>query len=82
MEEILRWFLYPFPQFSLNFGYMSIANKDLIQIVNQLAGRDSSTTTFSSDVAGPALIFLCSGIPFFWFLVYLFEAQWFSAASW
>lgn len=35
VEKIMRWFLYPFPQFSLTFGYMSIANRTLIQFVNK-----------------------------------------------
>lgn len=26
----LRWFFYPFPIYSLTFGYMSICNRDII----------------------------------------------------
>jgi hypothetical protein len=34
--NILRWFFLPFPIFSLTFGYMSISNIDIIQLVNKL----------------------------------------------
>mmetsp|Transcript_30475 Transcript_30475/g.46697 ORF Transcript_30475/g.46697 Transcript_30475/m.46697 type:complete len:133 (+) Transcript_30475:3472-3870(+) len=30
IANILRWFFYPFPIYSLTFGYMSIANREII----------------------------------------------------
>jgi hypothetical protein len=37
VAEILKWFFYPLPVYSLTFGYMSIANRALIQFVNKQA---------------------------------------------
>lgn len=72
VENIMRWFLYPFPQFSLTFGYMSIANRELIQFVNK---DPDAYSIFGNQVAGPALIFLLSGIVFYWLIVIGFEKK-------
>ena len=64
--------MYPFPQFSLTFGYMSIANRELIQFVNKV---NEEYAIFGNQVAGPALIFLLSGIPFYWLIVIGFEKK-------
>ena len=74
VENILRWFLYPFPQFSLTFGYMSIANRSLIQFVNK---DPEPYAIFSNEVALPALVFLLGGIIFYWIIVIGFERKWF-----
>lgn len=74
VENIMRWFLYPFPQFSLTFGYMSIANRTLIQFVNK---DPDAYAIFGNEVAGPALAFLLGGIVFYWLIVILFELKWF-----
>ena len=68
----MRWFLYPFPQFSLTFGYMSIANRELIQFVNK---DTEAYAIFGNQVAGPALIFLLSGVVFYWLIVIGFEKK-------
>jgi len=68
--NILRWFFYPFPAYSLTFGYISIANRQIIQIVD---GLSEAPDVYSNKVAGPSMIFLLVSIPFYWILVIMFE---------
>jgi len=70
VANVLRWFFYPFPAYSLTFGYISIANRQIIQIVD---GLSQPPDVYSDKVAGPSLIFLLSSIVFYWLLVVMFE---------
>lgn len=72
IANVLRWFFYPFPVYSLSFGYISISNRDIIKFVKKLS---SDPDVFSTDVAGLSLIFLLSFIPFYWILVIMFETK-------
>lgn len=69
VANILRWFFYPIPIYSLTFGYMSIAQRAIVALVNGEATADP----LSTEVAGLALLFLLVSIPIFWALVYAFE---------
>jgi hypothetical protein len=51
---------------------MSIANRELIQFVNK---DPDAYSIFGNQVAGPALIFLLSGIVFYWLIVIGFEKK-------
>jgi hypothetical protein len=62
--------LYPFPIFSITFGYMSIAQRSIIQLVK---GLDETPAALSSSVAGPSLWFMLGMIPVYWGLVVMFE---------
>lgn len=70
--QVIRWFFYPFPIFSLTYGYIGISNK---QIVAQVAAAYNVVLpgSFSMEVAGPSLIFLIGSIPFYWCLVVMLE---------
>lgn len=72
VANILKWFFYPLPVYSLTFGYMSIANRALIQIVNR---SDVEPDIFGDQVAGPSLYFLIAAVPFYWILVICFEQK-------
>jgi ABC-type multidrug transport system fused ATPase/permease subunit len=72
VANILKWFFYPFPVYSLTFGYMSIANRALIQFVQKL---NEEPAIFSSQIAGPSLYFLIGAVPFYWILVICFEQK-------
>jgi hypothetical protein len=72
VANILKWFFYPFPVYSLTFGYMSIANRALIQFVNK---ETTEPAIFSDEIAGPSLYFLIAAIPFYWILVVCFEKK-------
>jgi len=72
VANILKWFFYPFPVYSLTFGYMSIANRSLIQFVNK---ETTEPDIFSDEIAGPSLYFLIAAIPFYWILVIMFEKK-------
>jgi len=70
--QVLRWLFYPFPVFSLTYGYIAISNKEIVAQV--LSGTGVVIPdSFSMEVAGPSLIFLIAGIPFYWILVVLLE---------
>lgn len=69
VANILRWFFYPIPVYSLTFGYMSIAQRAIIAAVN----NEREAKPLSKAVAGLALIFLVAAIPIFWILVIMFE---------
>lgn len=66
----LRWFCYPFPIFSLIFGYINISNRQILMWINEL---EEEPDVFSKYVSGYSMIFLCCSIPFFWLQVALFE---------
>lgn len=70
IANVLRWFFYPFPIYSLTFGYMSISNRQIIQFVKKLSETPKS---FDESVAGLSLVFLLAAIPFYWILVACFE---------
>jgi len=72
VSNVLRWFFYPFPIYSLTSGYMSIANIDIIQFANKLQTKPKS---FDAAVAGYALIFLLASIAYFWLLIVCFEMK-------
>lgn len=67
--NIMRWFFYPVPIFSISFGYMSIAQRQIIALRNDL----DSAEPLSFQVAGLSLIFLLVAVPLFWSLVFAFE---------
>jgi ATP-binding cassette subfamily A (ABC1) protein 3 len=77
IANILKWFFYPLPVYSLTFGYMSIANRALIQFVNK---QDVEPEIFSDQIAGPSLYFLVAAVPFYWILVICFEQKVFDFA--
>ena len=66
IASILRWFFYPFPIYSLTYGYMAIAEIQIIQIAT---GKAVAPKPLSTEVAGYSLIFLCAAIPFYWLIV-------------
>jgi hypothetical protein len=68
--EVLRWFCYPLPIFSLIFGYINIGNREIIMWLNDM---DKEPEIFSKYIAGYSMIFLACSIPFFWLQVALFE---------
>ena len=68
----LRWGFYPFPIFSLVFGYISIANAPITQFLNNLT---EVPKPYDMLVAGPALYFLLGSIVFYWLLVIAFEMK-------
>lgn len=72
VANILRWFFYPFPIYSLTFGYISISNRQIIQFVQKL---EETPKPFEISVAGLSLIFLCAAIPFYWLIVIGFEQK-------
>jgi len=72
VANILRWFFYPFPIYSLTFGYMSISNRQIIQFVKKLEQEPGS---FDISVAGLSLIFLIAAIPFYWIVVVCYEQK-------
>lgn len=72
--NILRWFFLPFPIFSLTFGYMSISNIDIIQLVNKLQVAPKPT---DNNVAGLSIYFLCGSIGVYWILIAMFELKFF-----
>jgi len=63
------------PIFSLTFGYISIANRSIIQIVQKLSELPKS---YSLQVSGPALLFLLGMLVFYWLMVIMFEMRVFS----
>lgn len=75
VANVLRWVFYPVPIFSLTFGYISIANREIIRAVQKLT---EDPPTWGKDVAGPALAFLISSIVFYWLMVICFEMRVFS----
>ena len=70
----LRWFFYPFPVYSLTFGYMSICNRDIIQIINRLTKRPKP---LDDTVAGPSYDYLIASIFIYWILIASFELKYF-----
>jgi len=70
--DTLRWFLYPFPIFSLINGYISINGRDISMWINEL---DEKPEIYSKYVAGYPLCFLLGGLGFYWILVALFELK-------
>lgn len=68
----LRWGFYPFPIFSLVFGYISIANAPITQVINNLRELPKP---YDNLVAGPSLYFLIGEILFYWLLVIAFEMK-------
>jgi len=70
VAEIMRWFFFPIPIFSMTFGYMSIAQRSIIQIVNKLPVAPGP---LSNSVAGPSLWFLLGAVVLYWFIVVMFE---------
>ena len=78
VAKILKWFFYVSPIYCLTYGFMSVAQRALIAFV--LKEKDLPAV-FSKDVAGPSLYFLLGAIPFFWFLVFLFENKVFDVSN-
>jgi len=74
--NVLRWVFYPVPIFSLTFGYISIANREIIRAVQQLK---EDPPIWGKDVSGPALAFLCGMLVFYWLMVVCFEMRVFRA---
>ena len=72
VAEIMRWFFYPFPIYSITYGYMSIAQRSIIQLVKREA---EPPAPLSYDVAGLAFIFLLGCIPVYWILIVCFEMK-------
>jgi hypothetical protein len=72
IANIMRWFFYPFPIYSVTYGYMSITQRSIIQLVMR---KTEPLAPLSSDVAGLALYFLCGCIPVYWILVICFEMK-------
>jgi hypothetical protein len=70
--EVLRWICYPFPIFSLIFGYINIGNREILMWIN---GLEEEPAIFSKYIAGYSMIFLACSIPFFWLQVALFEMK-------
>lgn len=72
IANILRWFFYPVPVFSLTFGYMSIAQRGIIALTK---GKSEIPGPLSIDVAGLSVIFLVMAIVGYWTLVVMFEMK-------
>lgn len=72
VANILRWFFYPIPVYSLTFGYMSIAQRTIIALAS---GDTETPDPLSYAVAGLGLIFLIASIPVYWILITLFELK-------
>jgi hypothetical protein len=53
----------------LSGGYKAIANKDIIALIN----KADSYGSFDKKIALYPLLYLVFGIPFYWFIVFLFE---------
>jgi hypothetical protein len=45
VADVLRWFFYPIPVYSLTFGYMSIAQRQIIQFVQKLPNAPAPLST-------------------------------------
>jgi len=73
--DILQWFGYPIPIYSLSGGYKAIANKEIIAIINKV---NKIYGSFDKAIALYPLLYLIISIPFYWFLVFLFERNTFS----
>lgn len=71
--QIMRWFFYPFPIFSLSYGYISISQKDVMAQIESHSLTPKTPASYSLDIAGPALISLLVAIPFYWGLLILIE---------
>jgi ABC-type transport system involved in cytochrome bd biosynthesis fused ATPase/permease subunit len=70
--ELLRWFAYPFPIFSLIFGYINISNREILMWVNGLAEEPG---IYSEYVAGHSLYFLLGSVGVYWLLVAIIELR-------
>ena len=73
--DILQWIGYPIPIYSLSAGYKAIANKEITALINKV---NYVYSPFDKHVALYPLIYLIAGIPFYWFIVFLFERNAFS----
>ena len=73
--DILQWFGYPIPIYSLSGGYKAIANKEIIALLNKVNYQYGS---FDKAIALYPLLYLIISIPFYWFIVFLFERNTFS----
>jgi ABC-type multidrug transport system fused ATPase/permease subunit len=70
--EILRWFAYPFPIFSLIFGYINISNREITMWIYEL---EEEPAIYGTYVAGYSLYFLLGSVAVYWALVALLEMQ-------
>jgi hypothetical protein len=68
----IRWFFYPFPVFQLTFGYMSICNREIIQIQNQLS---SLPGPLDINVAGLSIYFFFISTALYWSFIIMFELK-------
>jgi len=64
-----KWVFYPVPIYSLTFGYMSIAQRSIIQLVT----KATDVEPLGKNVAGPAVAFLIGMTPVYWILVACWE---------
>jgi hypothetical protein len=62
----------------LSGGYKAIANKEIIALINKVSTPYSS---FDKPIALYPLLYLIIGIPFYWFIVFLFERNVFSSIA-
>ena len=72
LASFYRWFFFPFPIFSLIFGFISISNTNIIKIFNKL---DYTPTSFDYQISGPNLYFLIGSIIVNWVFVVIFELK-------
>lgn len=70
--QIARWCLYPFPIFSLIFGYIQIGNREILVWIYEL---EEEPEIYSKYVAGYSLYFLLGSVGVYWLLVALFELK-------
>jgi hypothetical protein len=78
VAKVLKWFFYPFPVYSLTFGYMSISNKDILKFVYK---STTDLDSFDWNVGGYPLLFILLAIPIYWILVVMFERKLFNLSS-
>jgi hypothetical protein len=67
-----KWMLYPFPIFSLIFGYIQIGNREILVWVYEL---EEEPEIYSEYVAGHNLYFLLGSVGVYWALVALCERK-------
>lgn len=72
--KVLRWFFYILPVFSLNFGVVNISNRKVMALVE---GRDE-LDPLDWLVGGPSVVFLAVDVFVYWFLIILFEMNFFT----
>lgn len=71
VADVLRWFFFPVPIFSLSSGFQNISN---ISVFNAAFGGGPKSS-FSKDVALYNLLFLLISIPFYWTIIACFEMK-------